>query len=76
MDPLNGYPKPKLFVKGQVSFKYESDSAMSLIIFVIPVFYFDQQPSQLEKSSTASFYRRYLPVRRNFDGKNLVVYFF
>ena len=34
------------------------------------------QPSQLEKKFESKFCRRYLPVRRHFGGKNLVVYFF
>ena len=37
--------------------------------------FFGTSPRNYEISSAASFCRRYLPVRRHFDGKNLVVYF-
>ena len=47
MDPVNGYSKSKLLVKEQVSLKSKSDSAMSLIIFAIAVFYFYQSSAHL-----------------------------
>ena len=47
MDPVSGYLKSKLFVKEEVSLKSKIRLGyVSLIIFAIPVFYFDQTSAQ------------------------------
>ena len=48
MDPVNGYSKSKLLVKEQVLLKCKiSFGCVSFVIFVIPVFYFDQSSDHL-----------------------------
>ena len=50
MDPVNGFSKSELLVKEQVSLKSKirfGSVCMPLVIFIVPVFYFDQSSAHL-----------------------------